>query len=98
MPVIVDPVLILSQNFESRIMRTFYFDMKDGAIVRDTVGLRFPSTAAAIEHGIQLAQKLRGDDPRGDDPNLFVRVIDQSGAEVHREQVYQKKNSSRECS
>ena len=75
-------------------MRTYYFDMKDGAIARDTVGLRFPTTAAAIEHGKHLAQRLRGD-PRIDDPNLYIRVIDEFGAEVHREQVYKGKRSSR---
>jgi hypothetical protein len=37
-------------------MRTYYFDTKDGAIVRDTVGLQFLTTAAAIEHGKHLAQ------------------------------------------
>ena len=69
------------------IMRTYYFDRKDGAIVRDTLGLRFPTTAAAIEHGKHLARQLRGD-PRIDDPDLYIRVIDEFGAEVHREQVY----------
>jgi len=68
-------------------MRTYYFDMKDGAIVRDTEGLRFATSAAAIEHGKDLARRLRGD-PRVDDPNLYIRVIDESGAEVHREKVY----------
>jgi hypothetical protein len=43
----------------------------------------FPTTAAAIEYGKLLAQRLRGD-PRIDDPNLYIRVIDESGAEVHR--------------
>jgi hypothetical protein len=74
-------------------MRTYYFDMKDGAIARAPVGLRFPTTAAAIEHGKHLAQQLRGD-PRIGDPNLYIRVIDESGAEVHREQVYKGKSSS----
>ena len=74
-------------------MRIYYFDMKDGATARDTVGLRFP-TAAAIEHGKYLVQRLRGD-PRIDDPNLYIRVIDESGAEVHREQVYKGKRLSR---
>jgi Domain of unknown function (DUF6894) len=64
--------------------------MKDGALARDPVGLRFPTTDAAIEHGKLLAQRLRGD-PRIDDPNLYIRVIDESGAEVHREQVYKGK-------
>jgi len=58
------------------------------------VGLRFPTTTAAIEHGKQLARRLRGD-PWIDDPNLFIRAIDESGAEVHREPVYKGKRSSR---
>jgi hypothetical protein len=68
-------------------MRIYYFDMKDGAIARDTAGLRFPTTAAAIEHAMHLARRLRGD-PRIEDPDLYIRVIDESGAEVHREKVY----------
>jgi Domain of unknown function (DUF6894) len=72
------------------IMRIYYFDMKDGAIARDTVGLRFPTAAAAIEHSLHLARGLRGN-PRVGDPNLYIRVIDESGAEVHREKVYKGK-------
>jgi len=68
-------------------MHTYYFHMKDGASARDRVGVRFPTAAAAIEHGKQLARRLRGD-PRIDDPNLYISVIDDSGTEVHREQVY----------
>jgi hypothetical protein len=84
--------LLLNANSGSR-MRLYYFDMKDGAIVRDTVGLRFATTAAAIEHGKNLARQPRGD-PRIDDPNLYIRVIDESGAEVHRELVYKGKVAS----
>jgi hypothetical protein len=68
-------------------MRTYFFDMKDGASARDRVGLRFPTTAAAIEHGKQLARRLRGD-PWIEDLGLYVSVVDESGTEVHREQVY----------
>ena len=75
-------------------MRTYYFDMKDGATARDTVGLPFPTPAAAIEHGKHLAQQFRGD-PRTGDPNLYVSVIDESGAEVHREQVCKGNDSTR---
>ena len=74
-------------------MRLYYFDMKDGATARDTVGLRFATSAAAIEHGKHLARRLRGD-PRIDDPDLYIRVIDESGAEVHRELVYKGKVAS----
>jgi len=75
------------------LMRIYYFDMKDGAIARDTVGLRFPTTTAAIEHAKHLARRLRGD-PWIGDPNLYIRVIDESGAEVHREHVYKGKSSA----
>ena len=51
------------------------------------VGLRFPTTAAAIEHGKQLARRLRGD-PWIEDLGLYVSVLDESGTELHREQVY----------
>jgi hypothetical protein len=68
-------------------MRTYYFDTKDGAPLRDRVGLRFPTAAAAIEHGKQLAWRLRGD-PWIRDVDLYIRVVDESGTEVHREKVY----------
>jgi hypothetical protein len=71
-------------------MRTYYFDMKDGAIARDTAGLRFPTAAAAIEHAKHLTRQLRGH-PRIDDPNLYIRVIDESGAEIYREHVHRGK-------
>ncbi|MGA2998642.1 DUF6894 family protein [Bradyrhizobium sp.] len=71
-------------------MRTYYFDRKDGAVTRDTVGMQFSTTSAAIEHGKHLARQLRGD-PRLADPDLFIRVIDESGAEVYREPVYKGK-------
>jgi hypothetical protein len=41
-----------------------------------------------------LAQRHRGDSRFGD-PDLYIRVIDESGAEVHREQVYEGKGSPR---
>jgi hypothetical protein len=68
-------------------MRTYYFDTKDGVPLRDRVGLRFPTVDSAIEHGKKLARRLRGD-PRISDVGLYVSVVDESGAEVHREQVY----------
>ena len=71
-------------------MRTYYFDRKDGAVVRDTVGAKFPTTSAAIEHGKHLARQLR-EDPRPADSNLCIRVIDESGAEVYREPIYKGK-------
>ena len=69
------------------IMRTYYFDVKDGVPSRHRGGLQFPTVAAAIEHSEQMARQLRGD-PRSMDPRLYVSVVDESGAEVHRAQVY----------
>ena len=74
-------------------MRTYYFDMKDGVPTRDRAGLQFPSDAAAIEHGKQLAQQLRGD-PRINKPDSYISVVDESGREIHRERIY--KGATRE--
>jgi hypothetical protein len=68
-------------------MRTYYFDMKDGLPTRDTKGLEFATTGGAIEHSKELARRLRRD-PRIADRSLSIIVLDESGAEVHREQVY----------
>jgi hypothetical protein len=68
-------------------MRIYYFDMKDGVPTRDRRGIEFPSTTAAIAHSKELARRLR-DEPRLKDPALEIVVIDESGAEVHREPVY----------
>ncbi|HET7886424.1 MAG TPA: hypothetical protein VFL62_09380 [Bradyrhizobium sp.] len=67
-------------------MRTFYFDLKDGVPARHRGGLQFPSIEAAVEHSVKMARQLRGDPTA--EPGLYVSVIDESGAEVHREPVY----------
>lgn len=68
-------------------MRTYYFDTRDGIPTRDRKGLEFPTTAGAIEHSKELARRLRND-PRLKDPGLSIAVVDESGAEIHREPVY----------
>ena len=68
-------------------MRTYYFDIKGRVTTRDRAGVQFLTAATAIEHSKELARRLR-DDPRLSDPDLAISVIDESGAEVHREQVY----------
>ena len=68
-------------------MRTYYFDMKDGAPIRDRRGIEFPSAAGAIEHSKELARRLR-DEPRLKDPALAIVVVDESGTEIHREPVH----------
>lgn len=69
------------------VMRTYYFDVRDGIPVRDRHGLEFPTSSGAIEHSKDLARRLRAD-PRRKDSALSVVVIDESGSEVHRERVY----------
>ena len=70
-------------------MRTYFFDVKDGVPVRHKGGVQFPSLAAAVEHSKEMAQRLRGD-PRAVDNRLYISVVDESGAELHREQVYKE--------
>ncbi|QAU45704.1 DUF6894 family protein [Bradyrhizobium guangzhouense] len=71
-------------------MRTYYFDMKDGVPTRDKAGVELASDGAAIAHSKQLADKVRLEKPAGHQ-DLRIVVIDESGREVHREQVYQRK-------
>ena len=68
-------------------MRTFYFDMKDGVPISDRVGLQFPNASAAIEHNKELARRFSHEHPLKD-RDLVIVVIDESGSEVHREQVF----------
>jgi len=67
-------------------MRTYYFDMRGGIPVRDRKGLEFPTAGGAIEHSKNLARQMR-DDPRARGHASSIVVIDQSGAEIHREAV-----------
>jgi hypothetical protein len=83
------PFISLMGFQEDRFMRTFYFDMKDGVPIRDRVGLQFPTAAGAIEHSKELARRFSHEHPLKD-RDLAIVVIDESGSEVHREQVYPK--------
>jgi hypothetical protein len=67
-------------------MTTYYFDLKDGIPVRDRQGLDFSLTSEAIEHAKSLAGRIRQGSPK--DEALTIVVVDESGQEVHREQVY----------
>jgi hypothetical protein len=49
--------------------------------------LELVSDGAAIVHSKSLADKVRRDKPKGH-PDLRIVVIDESGREVHREQIY----------
>jgi hypothetical protein len=68
-------------------MPTFYFDRKDGIPIRDRAGLEFPGVADAIEHSKELARRVSNEQSRKD-PALSIVVINESGAEVHRERVH----------
>jgi hypothetical protein len=59
----------------------------EGVPIRDRTGLEFATTGGAIEHSKELARRLRRD-PRIRDRSFSIVVIDESGAEVHREPVY----------
>ena len=67
-------------------MRTYYFDIRDGIPIRDRKGLEFGTPGGAIEHSKILARQMR-DDPRASGRASTIVVIDQSGAEIHREPV-----------
>lgn len=68
-------------------MRTFYFDMKDGIPIRDRRGVEFQTSGDAIEHSREVARRLRHD-PRIKDRALSIVVVDEMGAEIHREPVH----------
>lgn len=68
-------------------MRTYYFDFKDGVPVRDKSGLDLVSDGAAIAHSKDLADRVRREQPKGH-RDLRIVVLDESGREVHREQIY----------
>lgn len=67
-------------------MPTYYFDVKDGIPSRDKAGLEFPNVVGAIQHSKELA-RLLGRESRLKDHRLSIVVLDESGSEVHREQV-----------
>jgi len=68
-------------------MLTYYFDMKDGVPIRDRAGLEFRTDSQAIEHRETLARRLGRKHPAKDE-KLCVVVLNEAGAEIHREPVY----------
>ena len=70
-------------------MRVYYFDIKDGAPLRDKHGLEFTTLAEAIRHSKDLAQRIR-DDRRAGAADNYIAVIDESGAELHREPIHSR--------
>jgi hypothetical protein len=77
----------LGESGHRGVMRTFYFDTKNGIPIRDRRGLEFPTTGDAIEHSKELARRLRHDTRIKDRP-LTIVVVDEFGVEIHREPVY----------
>ena len=68
-------------------MPTYYFDMRDGVPIRDRVGLEFPTDLHAIEHSKTIAHRFSHEHP-GNDRNLCIKVLNESGTEIHQEPVY----------
>jgi hypothetical protein len=52
-------------------MQTYYFDMKDGAPIRDRVGLNFQTDSQAIEHSKKIARRFSHKHPAKDN-NLCI--------------------------
>jgi hypothetical protein len=77
-------------------MRRYYFDLKGGSATRDSTGVDFATSSEAIQHGRDLAKRLRKD-TRMSDPELQVLVINENGAEIHREAVFPMKVVNRGC-
>jgi hypothetical protein len=70
-------------------MQKFFFDMKDGVPMRDSVGIDFKGNLEAIEHCKELAQHFRDDSLR-DDKDLEISVVNALGREIHREFVHRE--------
>lgn len=68
-------------------MRIYYFDIKDGVPLPDKHGLQFANPVEAIKHSRDLAQRIRNDRRAGGADN-YVAVVDDTGAEIHREMIY----------
>ena len=70
-------------------MQKFFFDMKDGVPLRDSVGLEFKTNADAIAHCKILAQHFRDESLR-DDQDLEISVVNALGREIHRQFVHRE--------
>lgn len=68
-------------------MRRYYFDLKERRPTKDGTGVCFATSSDAIQHSRELARRLRND-MRRNDPELLVLVINENGAEIHREAVF----------
>ena len=77
-------------------MRKYYFDLNDGGPARDRTGVDFATSSDAIQHARELAQRLRNDAGMSD-PELKVVVLNENGAQIHREAVFPMKVVNRPC-
>jgi hypothetical protein len=70
-------------------MQTFFFDMKDGVPMSDTVGIDFKNDLEAIKHCKELARHFR-DGGLLDVQDLEISVVNSGGREIHRELVHRE--------
>jgi uncharacterized protein DUF6894 len=70
-------------------LQNFYFDMKDGVLIRDRIGKRFALNAEAIDHSRRLAARFRNESGY-DEPDLTICVLDELDREIHREPVQRR--------
>jgi hypothetical protein len=70
-------------------LQNFYFDMRDGILIRDRIGKRFALNAEAIDHSKRLAARLRSESGH-DEPDLTICVMDELDHEIHREPVHRR--------
>lgn len=68
----------------------FYFDVRDGVPVRDSIGREFKFVSEAIEFSKEYAAALRRPGARRD---LRVSVLNEHGSLVHEEPVYSPSTS-----
>jgi hypothetical protein len=65
----------------------FYFDVKVGVSDLARFEAWFPSDNEAIQHSRELAARLR-QRHFNNQPGLMISVLEKSGREIHREDVY----------
>ena len=70
--------------------QAFYFHLEGLTSVQDKHGLQMPDPKHANDHSRTTASKMRMDS-RVRDPSVVVVVVDERGAEIHREPVFPKK-------
>ena len=69
------------------LLKTFYFDVKGNASNLARLEEHFKSDDEAIQHSRDLAARLR-QHHYNNQPGLLISVLEKSGREMHREDVY----------